>query len=318
MGVPRRRPRKTWMRLIPHSKHLECANCKVRFLSIFGGIIKLSLTRLRKTQGILQTNLTNSTQSPRKEKWNRSIKIRKSLTSVKVSLVILGTGIFFIIYQYLSPIFTQFLRVTSPHQDGLLIQKPTNSPEEELVLNRKNFPKPQEKKEITSVPLEEGKSSIANIRAISGPPATLESLAIPTQPTQVKIRKGENLFKVISKYYPKHQQIALIAIMLANPAISKDYKVFPGQTITLPQLDPTDNIFKLQDNLYYRFYGRFSSENDLDKSKFWLNEYNIKYLVWNAKESKNKTIHLVIFGGYEHKDDLKIAFQIIKTKLYGH
>jgi len=283
--------------------------------------MKLPLTRLREAQGVLQTNLTFSTQSPWKERGNRSGKVRKSLTSVKVSLVLLALGIF-IIYQgfggkavqEIFPKFPQFLRITSPSQDGLVISEPKNSPEGELVSNRKNLPKPEEKKEAPSVLPDEGKSSIANIRAKSGPSAALESLAISTQPSQIEIKKGESLSIVISKYYPKNQQIGLVAIMLANPEISEDYLIFAGQILKLPQFDPTDKIIKLQNNLCYSLYGRFYSVKELNKSKSWLNKNNIKYLVWNTKDAKKKAIHLVIFGGYEKKDDLKIALQIIKTK----
>jgi hypothetical protein len=139
-------------------------------------------------------------------------------------------------------------------------------------------------------------------------------LAISTQPSQIEIKKGESLSVVISKYYPKNQQIGLVAIMLANPEISKDYFIFPGQILKLPQLDPTDQIIKLQNNLYYSLYGRFYSDKDLNKNIFLLKKNNIKYLVWNTNDSKKKAIHLIIFGGYEKKDDLKIALQIIKTK----
>jgi len=321
MGVPRRRPRKTWMRLIPCSKHFECGNCEARFVSIFGGIMKLPLTRLREAQGVVQTNLTFSTQSPRKEWGNRSRKVRKSLTSVKVSLVILALGIF-IIYQgfggkavqEISAKFTQFLRITSPPQDGLVISEPKNSPEGELVSNRKNLPKPEEKKEAPSVLPDEGESSIANIRAKSGPSAALESLAISTQPSQIEIKKGESLSMIISKYYPKNQQIGLIAIILANPEISKDYLIFAGQILKLPQLDLTDNIIKLQDNFYYGLYGQYYSENDFKKHTLWLDKKKVKFIVRNAKDLSGKNVHLVILGGYEKKEDLKITFQNIKTK----
>lgn len=282
--------------------------------------MKLPLPHVREAQGVLQTNLTFSTQSPRKERGNRSRKVRKSLTSVNVSLVILALGIF-IIYQgfggkavqEISSKFTQFLRITSPPHDGLVISEPKNSPEGELVSNRKNLPKPEEKKEAPSVLPDERKSSIANIRD-SGPSDALESLAISTQPSQIEIKKGESLSVVISKYYPKNQQIGLVAIMLANPEISKDYFIFPGQILKLPQLDPADQIIKLQNNLYYSLYGRFYSDKDLNKNMFLLNKNNIKYLVWNTKDAKKKAVHLIIFGGYEKKDDLKIALQIIKTK----
>src|SRR5450759_4791679 len=192
MGVPQRLTRKTWMRRIPCSKHFECGNCEARFLSIFGGIMKLPLTRLRETKGIVQTDLTFSNQSPRKERGPWSGKFRKSLTLVGVSLVILALSSF-IIYlgfggqalQENSRIFLQFLRITSVPQDTLVTSEPKHSPEGELVSTK------------------------------------TESLESSAQPSQIKIKKGENLSKIIAQHYPENQQIGLIAILLANPKISE-------------------------------------------------------------------------------------------------
>ena len=321
IGVPRRRPRKTWMRLIPCSKHFECGNCEGRFLSIFGGIMKLPLPRLKEARGVLQTNLTFLTQSPRKERGNRSGKVRKSLTSVKVSLIILALGIF-IIYQgfggkavqNISAKFTQFLRITSTPQDELVISEPKNLPEGELVSNRTNLPKPEEKKEAPSVLPDEGKSPYANITAKVAPPSEPESLVISTHPSQIEIKKGESLSLIIARYYAKNQQSGLVAIMLANPEITNNYFIYAGQVIKLPQLDLTDNIIKLQDNHYYKLYGQYYSENDFKKHTIWLDKKNVKFIVRNTKDISGKNVHLVILGGYEKKEDLKITSQNIKTK----
>ena len=118
----------------------------------------------------------------------------------------------------------------------------------------------------------------ANIPAEVAPSPEPESLAISTQPSQIKIKRGENLSKIIAQYYPKNQQIGLVAIMLANPEISDDYLIYAGQVIKLPQLDPTDKIIKLQDNFYYSLYGRYYSDNDFKKHKFWLNKKKIKFI----------------------------------------
>jgi len=324
MGVPRRRPRKTWMRLIPFSKHFECGNCEARFLSIFGGITKMPLTRLSKAQGVVQTDLTFSTKSHSKERGHWSGKVRKSLTLAGVSLVILALSSF-IIYldfggqalQEHSRKFLQFLRITSVPQDTLVTSEPKHSPEGELVSNspnRTNLPKPEEKKEAPAILTDEGKSQVANIPAEVTPSPEQESLESSAQPSQIKIKKGETLSKIIAQHYPENQQVGLIAIMLANPEISEDYMIYAGQVIKLPQLELTDNIIKLQDSFYYGLYGRYYSENDLKKHTLWLDKINVKFIVRNAKDPSGRNVHLVILGGYEKKEDLKITYQNIKTK----
>ena len=169
-GYPAAAERKTWMRLIPRSKHFECGNCDARFLSIFGGIMKLPLTRLKKAQSVSQTDLICSIQSPGKERARWFGKICKSLTPATASLVILALGCV-IIYQgfrgkamqQISQRFLQLLPEASTPQDGLIISEPKNLPKGELVTNRTNLPKPEEKKEAPSVLPDKGKSPSANI-----------------------------------------------------------------------------------------------------------------------------------------------------------
>jgi|WetSurMetagenome_2_1015567.scaffolds.fasta_scaffold143729_1 hypothetical protein len=264
-----RHPRKTWMRCIPNSNYFECHNCYARFLSIFGGIMILPLTRLRGTKGVVQTDLTASTQSPQEERGPRSGKFRKSLTLAGVSLVILALSSVMIYLcfggqalQEHSRKFLQFLRITSLPQDTLVTSEPKNSPKGELVSTKTDLPKPKEKKEAPSVLPDEGKSLVAKIPSEVAPSPEPESLESSAQPSQIKIKKGETLSKIIAQHYLGKQQIGLIAIILANPEISKDYMINAGQVIKLPQLDLTDNIIKLQDNLYYRLYGQYYSEND--------------------------------------------------------
>lgn len=320
-GVSRRRQRKTWMRLMPCSKHFECGNCAARFLSIFGGIIKLPLTRLRKAQGVLQTDSTFSAQSPKNERGHWYGKVRKSLTLVKVSLVILALGSL-IFYQgfggkaapEISRKFLQFLRITSPPQERLVISEPKSSPERELVSNRTNLPKPEEKQEAPFVFPDEGKSPSANIPPKVAPSAEQDPLASATQSFQIEIKRGESLARIIAQHYPENEQIGLVAIILANPEIYKDDFIYSGQVLKLPKLDSTDKTIQLQDNLFYILYGRYYSDADLTKDTLWLNKNKVRYLVRSTKDSKGRNVSRVILGGYETKDDLEKALQSVKTK----
>jgi hypothetical protein len=266
-----RRQRKSWMRLIPYSKHFECDNCDARLLSIFGGIMKLPLTRLKEAQSVSQTDLTSSIQSPEKEKARWLEKFCK-LYLVATGLVILALGSF-IIYQgfggkavqEISRRFLQFLPKGSTPQDGLIISEPKNLPKGELVTNRKNLSKPEEKKDKPSVLPAEGKSPPANIPAEVAPSPEPESLAISTEPSKIEIKKGESLARIIAQHYPENEQIGLVAIILGNPEIYKDDFIYVGQVLKLPKVSSTDKIIQLDDKLFYILYGSYYSDVDFKR-----------------------------------------------------
>ena len=316
-----RRHRKSWMRFIPRSKHFECGNCAARFLSIFGGIMKLPLTRLKEAQSVSQTALISSIQSPRKEGARRFGKFCKSLTLVTAGLVILALSCF-ISYQgfggkavqQISRRFLQLLSIGSTPQDGLVISDPNNFPEGELFPDRANLPKPKEQKKAPAVLSNRGKSPPANIPFGVAPSPEQESLASATQSFQIEVKRGESLSRIIAQHYPENKQIGLVAIILANPEIYKDDLIYSGQVLKLPKLDSTDKTIQLQDNLFYILYGHYYSDADLKKDTLWLNKKKVRFLVRNTKDSKNRNANLVILGGYEAKDDLEKALQSTKTK----
>ena len=319
--LSRRRHRKFWMRLIPGSKHVECGNCAARFLSIFGGIMILPLIRLKEAQSVSQNDLTSSTQSPRKERSDRFRKFCKSLTLLTAGLVILALGSFISYQGYgrkalqqISHRFLQLLPIGSTPQDGLVISEPKNFPEGELFLDRANLPKPEEQKEAPSVLPDGGKSPPANIPFGVAPSPEQESLASATQPSQIEIKRGESLARILTQHYPENEQIGLVAIILANTEISKNDSIYPGQILKLPKLNSTDKTFQLQDNNYYILYGRYYSDTDFKKHVLWLKKKEVRFLVRNTKDSEGRYVHRVILGGYETKIDLEKALLSIKTK----
>ncbi len=313
--------RKSWMRLIPCSKHFACGKCAARFLSIFGGIMKLPLTRLNEAQSVSQANLISSIQSPKKERARRFGKFCKSLTLVIAGLVILALSCF-ISYQGLggkavqriSLRFLQLLPIGSNPQDGLVMSGPKNFPEGELFPDRANLPKPEEHKEAPSVLPDGGKSPPANIPFGVAPSPEQESLASATRSFQIEIKRGESLARIIAQHYPENEQISLVAIILANPEIYKDDFIYSGQVLKLPKLDSTDKTIQLEDNLFYILYGRYYSDTDLKRDTLWLNKKKVRFLVRTTKDSKSRNVNRVILGGYATKEDLEKALQSIKTK----
>ena len=298
------------MRRLPHSKHFECGNCATRFLSIFGGIIKLPLTRLRDAQGVLPTDSTLSTQSPTQARGHWSGKVRKSLTPLKVSLVVLALGSF-IIYQgfggkalpEISRKYLQFFRPTPSLQNTPATSEPKNPPEGALVSNSTNLSKLEDKQAAPAVLPDEEKSPSENISAQGAPLPAPDPLASAARSVQIKIKRGESLSRIIAQHYPENKEIGLVAIILANPKINRDGIIYSGQVLKLPKLDSTDKTIQLQDNLFYALYGIYYYDADLKRETLWLNKNQVRFLVRSSKGSKGKNINRIILGGYETKDD---------------
>ena len=317
----RRRRRKTWMRRLPRSKHYECATCATRFLSIFGGIIRLPLTRFRQAPGVLPTDSTSSTQSPRQERGPWPGKVRQSCTPMNVSLVILALGIF-IIYQgfggkllpEIAQKYRQFLPITSPPRAGSAISESKNSPAGESVSTGTNLPKPAAMQAAPAVLPDEAKSPPDNIAAKGAPLPAPEPLASAARSFQIEVKKGESLGGIIAHHYPGNKQLGLVAIILANPDIHKDDLIYSGQVLKLPKLDSKDQTIQLQDNLFYGFYGSYYSAADLKRDTLRLNEKQIRFLIRSSKDPKGKNINRIILGGYETQDDFAKALQTLKTK----
>jgi hypothetical protein len=240
---------------------------------------------------------------------------------VKVSLLILALGSL-IIYQgfggktrqELSRKFRQFLPISSPPQAGPAISEPKNSPEGELVSNGTNLPKPEEKPAAPAVLPDAAKSPPVHIPAQDAPLPGPAPLARPAQFSKIMIKKGDNIGRIIAHYYPDNQQIGLVAIILANPAIHQDNIIYSGQVLKVPKLDSQDKTFQLPDNLFYYFYGSHYSAADLKKDTLWLNQKQVRFSVKSTKDANGKNINRIILGGYETKDDFAKALQSLKTK----
>jgi hypothetical protein len=280
--------------------------------------MKLSLTRLKEAQSISQTDQTSSIQSPRKERARRFGKFCKSLTLVAAGLVILALSSFIIYHGFggkaVQQISRRFLHNVSYRQDGLVISEPKNLPEGELVSNRTNLPIPEEKKEAPSVLPEEGKSSSANIPAEVAPSPEKESLASAPQSSQIDIKRGKSLARIVAQHCPENEQIGLVAIILANPEIYKDDFIYSGQVLKLPKVSYTDKTIQLQDNLFYILYGSYYLDVNLKMNTLWLNKKKVRFLVRDTKDSEGRNVHRVILGGYETKEELEKVMQSIKTK----
>jgi general secretion pathway protein A len=152
-----------------------------------------------------------------------------------------------------------------------------------------------------------------------GPPAKprpqeLKSPGNSGLPSQTTAQKGENLTAIASKYYPGQPVIGLWGIVLANPKISRDDLIYPGQVLELPKIDFQDKTIQLKDKLLYVPYGLYYSPKDLKKHTAWLTKANVKFLLLPSKDKRGKSFSRVFLGGYDKVEELQEAVKRLKKK----
>ena len=140
------------------------------------------------------------------------------------------------------------------------------------------------------------------------PPAADPRLA------QVVVPQGGSLGKIIAQYYPGQEKLGLRAVILANPEISREDVIQPGQVLNLPRIDVSEQVVHLPDQRLYALYGSYYSAASWEEDKPWLEKNQVRFLVRVTRESTGRVIHRVFLGGYETAEDLKEAQRRLLTK----
>jgi hypothetical protein len=131
---------------------------------------------------------------------------------------------------------------------------------------------------------------------------------------QVVVPKGGSLGKIIAQYYPGQEQLGLRAIILANPEISREDVIQPGQVLNLPQIDVSEQVVHLPDQRLYALYGSYYSAASWEGDQPWLEKNQVRFLVRVTRQSTGRVIHRVFLGGYETAEDLKEAQRRLRNK----
>jgi hypothetical protein len=180
-------------------------------------------------------------------------------------------------------------------------------------------PGPQPKEAQATVPdanhpQETGADATKNFPAASANDVALEKPAAEVLPAKVVVQKGDSLGKFITQYYPGQEKLGLEATILANPEISRENVIYPGQALNLPRIDVSAQAIQLQDQQFYALYGRYYSAASWEGDKPWLEKNQVRFLVRETRESTGRVIHRVFLGGYETVSDLKEAQRRLLTK----
>lgn len=151
-----------------------------------------------------------------------------------------------------------------------------------------------------------GTDSLTKDSNQGNPPGTL--------PEQVVVRPGESLGAIVTRHYPDHYQMGLLAMRLANRNDLKDDLIYPGQVLSLPKMKLAGRSMQLDDHLFYAPYGRYYSSESLSKDTNWLKNKKIRFFVLPSRDSKGKAFYQVVFGGYGQEAELQEALLKMKTK----
>ena len=180
---------------------------------------------------------------------------------------------------------------------------------------------PGEVKQATEISSKKEEAQKIQEKILPGQPseATLSSTR-PAAPPQVSsasklvVQAGANLTRIVARNYPENQKISMAAVILANPAITIENKIHPGQRLYLPEINFTKQTIRLEDNLFYAIYGVYLSEEDLKGDTTWLTKKKVHFVVRNTRDSSGKAMHRVFLGGYTTEGELEGAFGNVKTR----
>jgi hypothetical protein len=218
-------------------------------------------------------------------------------------------------YQSLSPAFQ-----VHHHAQPVVRENPSSAPSENGILPSRDKNEPSEAaaagtttglEALKPIPVSEGKAN----PEVAPQDLGHESPSPDLLPTQVLVSKGEGLSKIIARHYPQgHEKTVLDAIILANPEISRENMILPGQVIKLPKVDFQEETVQLEDGLLYALYGSYYSADSWKVDKPWLEKKGVRFLVRVTQEAPGRKIHRVFLGGFATLPDLRAAQHLLKTE----
>jgi phage tail protein X len=128
-------------------------------------------------------------------------------------------------------------------------------------------------------------------------------------------KAGDTLFRIVNRHYPDNKKLGLEALILANPELTDENKILPGQTLYLPEINPDNVTIRLRDKLLYTVYGRYESANILKKDSSRLEKREVLFVLRATKDSKRIMVHRVFLGGYATEAELEKALVSANPKL---
>ena len=136
----------------------------------------------------------------------------------------------------------------------------------------------------------------------------------PTSKTYRVTPEDLNLTRIAAKHYKHKNTIGFVAIILANPQITDEDSIFPGQDLLLPKVKPNEKIIMLNDNHHYLLYNRYSDISLVNKTLSKLNERKVRFQLRETRNIDAGNIYRLFLGGYEREEDLTEALAVAERE----
>jgi hypothetical protein len=139
---------------------------------------------------------------------------------------------------------------------------------------------------------------------------------LPTAPVfeQYVARGGESLTRIAARHYPEDPLLGIAALILQNPQVTKVDVIRPGEVLYFPKINVENRTIQLKDNLWYVFYGRYSSPERVNKIASWFTSSKIKFSEGDIKNGAGSTIRRIFIGGYATEEELTQARNSLTAK----
>jgi hypothetical protein len=149
----------------------------------------------------------------------------------------------------------------------------------------------------------------------SGLPADIQTVQAEKSEsaTYMVTAADNNLSRIAAKHYPFNRKLGFAAIILANPEITSENLIFPGQNLYLPKMDDIGVII-LKDNRYYFLYNRYGDISKMNKAVSNLKERQCRFLVRKTGQPDIGEVYRIFLGGYEKEEDLKVAIKMAEME----
>jgi type II secretory pathway predicted ATPase ExeA len=147
----------------------------------------------------------------------------------------------------------------------------------------------------------------AEAPAVSPPePQAPEAQALSPDTHRVAPEDG-GLLRIVAGYYPDQPEIGYNAVILANPEINNEDIIYPGQKLSLPEVNKNNKVITLNNNQHFSIYKQFHSSSQVKQTTDRLQEQGIRYLVRETRLPGAGPIYRIFLGGYENQEDLQAA-----------
>ena len=220
------------------------------------------------------------------------------------------------------------IRVASPVTAGGAMDTATGSqevaasgttearPQANAVVDLPPAPKPSDQVLVSDTShLEGSQVALTSTPAPAPKPQPYWSLTPGGLPAQVVVQKGDNISKLIAKHYPGQEKLGLLGPILANPEFNTEGMLYPGQVLTFPRINVTDQTVELQDQKLYALYGIYYSAASWEGDKSRLEKNQVRFLVRVSRDANGRVVHRIFMEGYETVAALKEAQDQLQTKM---